>query len=210
MSAMTSQVNNLTSVYSSVYSRRRSNKTSKLRVTGLCVGNSPLTGEFPAQRATNAENVSIWWRHHVIEICLKWEKMVIISNIRTRHRNNFEFRWAKYYLKLCTKNIHCLIHKLFFMNSTHSLAMYISYIYIYIYIHIVLSDTFSHFENSIACRHLHSAEIIKRIVSHFVQLLLSIRIFCVSYMFPGRQKDLRHGACGLSQALPFFAEQILL
>ena len=44
--------------------RRRSKKTSKLRVTGLCAGNSPGTGEFPAQRASNAENVSIWWRHH--------------------------------------------------------------------------------------------------------------------------------------------------
>ena len=37
----------------------------KPRVTGLCAGNSPVTGEFPAQRASNAENVSIWWRHHV-------------------------------------------------------------------------------------------------------------------------------------------------
>ena len=46
---------------------RRSKKTSKLRVTGLCAGNSPVTGEFPAQRASNAENVSIWWRHHVDE-----------------------------------------------------------------------------------------------------------------------------------------------
>ena len=45
--------------------RRRSKKTSKLRVTCLCVGNSPVTGEFPAQRSSNAENVSIWWRHHV-------------------------------------------------------------------------------------------------------------------------------------------------
>ena len=27
-------------------------------------GNSPVTGEFSAQRASNAENVSIWWRHH--------------------------------------------------------------------------------------------------------------------------------------------------
>ena len=36
----------------------------KLRVTGLCEGNSPITGEFPAQKASNAENVSIWWRHH--------------------------------------------------------------------------------------------------------------------------------------------------
>ena len=44
--------------------RRRSKKTLKLRVTGLCVGNSPGTGEFPAQMASNAENVSIWWRHH--------------------------------------------------------------------------------------------------------------------------------------------------
>ena len=44
--------------------RRRSKKTSKLRVTGLCAGNSPGTGEFPAQMASNAENVSIWWRHH--------------------------------------------------------------------------------------------------------------------------------------------------
>ena len=44
--------------------RRTSKKTSKLRVTGLWAGNSPVTGEFPAQRASNAENVSIWWRHH--------------------------------------------------------------------------------------------------------------------------------------------------
>ena len=39
--------------------RRRSKKTSKLRVTGLCAGISPVTGEFPAQKASNAENVSI-------------------------------------------------------------------------------------------------------------------------------------------------------
>ena len=44
--------------------RHRSKKKSKLRVTGLCEGNSPVTGEFPAQRASNAENVSLWWRHH--------------------------------------------------------------------------------------------------------------------------------------------------
>ena len=35
---------------------RSLNKKSKLRVTGLCEGNSPVTGEFPAQRASNAEN----------------------------------------------------------------------------------------------------------------------------------------------------------
>ena len=44
--------------------RHRSKKTSKLRVTCLCAGNSRGTGEFPAQRASNTENVSIWWHHH--------------------------------------------------------------------------------------------------------------------------------------------------
>ena len=39
-------------------------ETSKLRVTGLCEGNSPVPGEFTAQRVSNAENISIWWRHH--------------------------------------------------------------------------------------------------------------------------------------------------
>ena len=41
-----------------------SKKTSQLRVTGLLAGNSSATGEFPAQMASNAENASIWWRHH--------------------------------------------------------------------------------------------------------------------------------------------------
>ena len=45
--------------------RHRSKKTSKLRVTDLCVGNSPGTGEFPAQMASYAENISIIWRLHV-------------------------------------------------------------------------------------------------------------------------------------------------
>ena len=44
--------------------RRISNKTSKLLVTSLCGGNSPVTSEFPAQMASNAENISIWWRHY--------------------------------------------------------------------------------------------------------------------------------------------------
>ena len=63
MDPIVSQIT-LTIVYSTVYSSRRSKKTSKPRVTGLCEGNSPVTGEFPAQRASNTENVSIWWRHN--------------------------------------------------------------------------------------------------------------------------------------------------
>ena len=59
--------------------RRRSKKTSKLRVTGLCAGNSPATGQLPAQMASYVKNVSIWWRHHVICVsktdpCIMWRK----------------------------------------------------------------------------------------------------------------------------------------
>ena len=64
---MASQITSLTIVclLNRVFSHR-SQKTLKFRVTGLCVGNSPVTSEFPAQMAINAENVSIWWRHHAI------------------------------------------------------------------------------------------------------------------------------------------------
>ena len=44
--------------------RRRIKRPSKLRITGLCAGNSPVTDEVTAQMASNAENFSIWWRHH--------------------------------------------------------------------------------------------------------------------------------------------------
>ena len=57
--------------------RRRTKKTSKLHVTGLCAGNSPMTGEFPAQMARNAENVSIWWRHHVSDAMLPAEEFAV-------------------------------------------------------------------------------------------------------------------------------------
>ena len=67
MSAMASNITSLTIVYSTVYSGADQKKTSKLRVTGLRQVNSPMTGEFPAQMVSNAENVSIWWRYHVTE-----------------------------------------------------------------------------------------------------------------------------------------------
>ena len=53
---------------------RHISKKSKLRVTGFCARNSPITGEFAAQMASNAENVSIWWRHHVLTM---WNKRLI-------------------------------------------------------------------------------------------------------------------------------------
>ena len=54
MGAMVSQIISFTTVYSTVYSGADQRKKSELRVTGLCAGNSPVTGEFPAQMASNA------------------------------------------------------------------------------------------------------------------------------------------------------------
>ena len=86
MGAIASQITSLTIVYS-VF-RRRSKKTSKLRVTGLCAGNSPGTGEFPAQMASNTENVSIWWRHHGAWVSARVPLGISISH-RLKLRTDF-------------------------------------------------------------------------------------------------------------------------
>ena len=64
MGTMASQIKCLTIVYSTVYSGADQRKQQSSTVTGLCEGNSPVAGEFLTQMASNAENVSIWWRHH--------------------------------------------------------------------------------------------------------------------------------------------------
>ena len=76
--------------------RCRSKKTSKLRITGLCEGNSPVTGEFPAvtgefpaQRTSNAEKDCIWWRHHV----MTWET--------SNGRNCCRMSWYCYFVCFC-------------------------------------------------------------------------------------------------------------
>ena len=64
MSAVASQITGFSIVYSTVVSdadqRKHQNSASM-----AFVGKSPVTREFPAQKASDAENVSIWWRHHV-------------------------------------------------------------------------------------------------------------------------------------------------
>ena len=57
MNAMASQTTSLTIVYSTVYSGADQRKHQSSAFVG---GNLPVTGEFPAQTASNAENVFIW------------------------------------------------------------------------------------------------------------------------------------------------------
>ena len=75
---------------------------------------SQMAGEFPAQKANNAENVSIWWRHHVkaelshyhsgwtpFHLCMKtplyvqYEVVRISSKCRWRiYRTSCKCRWS--------------------------------------------------------------------------------------------------------------------
>ena len=64
MGAIASQITSLTIVYSTVYSAQIKENIKAPRHWPLC-GKVTGTGEFPTQMASNAENVSIWWRHHV-------------------------------------------------------------------------------------------------------------------------------------------------
>ena len=60
MGAMASQITSLTIVYLTVYSgvaqRKHQSSVSLAFERGI--------NRWPAQMASNAENVSIWWRHH--------------------------------------------------------------------------------------------------------------------------------------------------
>ena len=70
--------------------RRRSKKTSKLRVTGLCEGKSLVTGEFPSQRVCNMENDSIWWCHHAFD----WVANMIFNRLAVTWQGvSMVFRW---------------------------------------------------------------------------------------------------------------------
>ena len=95
--------------------RRRSKKTSKLRVTGLCARNSPVSGEFPAQMASNAENVSIWWRHHVIwrqyYICWRGQSLKCVRKPYFQNRNHSSYVW--FY-----QNVYLWIGHIFYLESS--------------------------------------------------------------------------------------------
>ena len=62
MGAIATQITSLTVVYSTVYSDADQGKYQSSASLAFVSG----TGEFPAQMASNAENVSIWWRYHAL------------------------------------------------------------------------------------------------------------------------------------------------
>ena len=76
--------------------RRRSKDTSKFGVTGLGKRNPPVTDGFPSERASNAENISIWWRHNEMtylfqhKLYCRSATMVTTSGNLPPHENSFE------------------------------------------------------------------------------------------------------------------------
>ena len=72
MTMIASQITSLTVVNSFIQTQMKENIKAPRHwpLSGEFTG----TGEFPAQRASYAENVSIWWRHHV-----PWLKPAIVA-----------------------------------------------------------------------------------------------------------------------------------
>ena len=66
MGVIASQITSLMIVYSTVYSDADQRKHQSSVSLAFVRGIHRDTVEFPAQMASNAENVSIWWRHHEI------------------------------------------------------------------------------------------------------------------------------------------------
>ena len=59
MNSVQSQITSVSILYSTVCSG-----ASEIKHQRSAAGNSPVIGEFPAHKASNAENVPIWWRLH--------------------------------------------------------------------------------------------------------------------------------------------------
>ena len=63
MGAMEPQITGVSIACSAVCSGANQRRIISTRHL-FCEGNPPVTGGFPSQRTSNAENVSIWWRLH--------------------------------------------------------------------------------------------------------------------------------------------------
>ena len=91
MGAIASQITSFTIVYSTVHSDvdQRKHQSSAL----------PGTGEFPAQMASNAENVSISWRHHVT--------MRSADMATYRHSNRCIWKCLQWSDEICMLSLGC-------------------------------------------------------------------------------------------------------
>ena len=174
MSAIASQITSLSIFLFNCLFRRSSKKTSKLCVTGLCAGNSPGTGEFPAQMASNAENVSLWWRHHFMVLWVLASHILIYVQILLTLKlwsNHFgcciiylEFEdVSEYCVKFGLKP--CIVNK-----SDNRKQKYANdYVHLNIYEHIQSFIFFLNFEDSgLAIGNIRGPRIVRTAVTKFL------------------------------------------
>ena len=84
MSAIASQITILTIAYSTVYPGADQSKHQSSASLAFVWGIHRGTAEFPVQMPSNAENVSIWWRHH--GVC---ENVYVHAVYQTLYAHNF-------------------------------------------------------------------------------------------------------------------------
>ena len=81
MTPMASQITGVSIVCSIVCSAGTQMIYQSSALLALCEGNPPGTSGFPLKRPSDAENVSIWWRHHAFSFSRLWlESNGVIDN----------------------------------------------------------------------------------------------------------------------------------
>ena len=110
MGVMASEITSLTIIYWTVYSGTEQRKHQSL---------ASLTGEFPTQMGSNAENVSIWWCHHELtRYILVIPRGIIQLGSILFHSNN-GLMTQIHYLNLCWLTI----SKVQWHSSEHNFAI---------------------------------------------------------------------------------------
>ena len=96
MGIVASQITSLTIVYTTVYSDADQSKHQSCASLAFMWG-IPGTGEFPAQMASYAENVSIWWHHHDLQShensfgeFAKWSETPVTGEFPTQKASDAE------------------------------------------------------------------------------------------------------------------------
>ena len=103
MSMMASQTTGFSIVCSAVCSGT-DQRQPKLSITGLCEGNPPVTGGFPSQRASNRENVFIWWRHHVAWQWQVQDKDQTMNSQKSLHSSPVRARYGVSFVSILEEN----------------------------------------------------------------------------------------------------------
>ena len=80
--------------------RRRSKKRSKFRATGPCEGNPRVTGWFPSQRASNAENISYLVRSYWAICDTNSRAITTPAKIIVAHISNITKWYVKFFILL--------------------------------------------------------------------------------------------------------------